>query len=121
MGSLPGLFFSFFGYAGLSVISYANWFRVVSFCSFVFIISAFIFGIVIRPSLFIFAKKVSWIARSKRRMVIVRSWVGSSLNSHLMIVGIDIRFPLPMDALKLTERVSGISLSQPKLTLLNQI
>ena len=52
----PGVcvFFCFFGYAGFRVISNAYWFRVVSLGSCVFISSAFILGIVIRPSLFIF-------------------------------------------------------------------
>ena len=48
-----------------------------------------------------------------------RSWVGSNLNSHLMSRDC-IRFPLPLTALKLTERVSGINLFLPNTTVLNQ-
>ncbi len=39
---------------------------------------------------------------------------GSSLNSQRMRVGICIRFPLPITALKFTWRVSGINRPQPK-------
>jgi len=54
------------------------------------------------------------------RMDTVKSCVGSSLNFHLMRVGICIRFPLLMTALNFTGCSSGINLFQPKLTVLNQ-
>ena len=57
-GIVDSVFFGFFvclsGYAGIGVISNAYWFGVVSLGSCVFMSSAFILGIVIRPFLFIF-------------------------------------------------------------------